>query len=213
MASATTPAPARSGGCRGRAPIPLWRLAPSARGSLPRLAQREQTEERARRDLERADSMLAETRGREEETQTSSREMPVASSTRQPRRRAGRPGSRSAMRSAPTRGPGRERSGAPSSRQSWRRSAATPRRRAGAREAPPGSPGARAPDLAGARDAAGPRPGPRGAAPPRVQRSSGAPIRWGPARRTAAQGSPPSFGSAHSRSSGSRGSSGRRARR
>ncbi len=34
-----------------------------------RLAQREQTEERARRDLERADSMLAESRGREEETQ------------------------------------------------------------------------------------------------------------------------------------------------
>ena len=39
-----------------------------------RLAQREQTEERARRDLERADSMLAETRGREEETQRALRD-------------------------------------------------------------------------------------------------------------------------------------------
>ena len=39
-----------------------------------RLAQREQTEERAKRDLERAEGALAEVRGREEEAQTALRE-------------------------------------------------------------------------------------------------------------------------------------------
>ena len=114
-----------------------------------RLAQREQTEERAKNDLERAETALAEARGREEESQRALRDARRAlDEAAEEASRTGWLAERQAEREGHGSGtgdPARQAGGGAD-----RRAPSCRGRRASPREARSRSPGARAPDRAGA---------------------------------------------------------------